>query len=397
MIRPASFFPLGHALLAGAAFFASAIAASADDVSPYQKWTHGPPTDPHFFPIAVWCQSPSNAAKYLQAGFNVYMGLWDGPTEDQLAALKKAGMKVICAQNEVGLRHLDDPTIIGWMHGDEPDNAQELPDKKGYGPPIPPDQIVSEYQKIVAADPSRPVLLNLSQGVAWDTWYGRGVRTNHPEDYPAYMKGGDIVSFDIYPVAHDNPQIAGKLWYVPLGVDHLRKWAQGQKVVWNCLECTHISTPSKKATPHQVRAEAWMSLIHGSQGLNYFVHEFTPKFNESALLDDPEMLAAVTTLNHQIASLAPVLNSPTFGGLASIESSDAQLPVDCMTKHYQGSIYIFAVAMRDGTTRATVKLAAATRSGNVTVIDENRSLTLQNGSFSDNFGPWDVHLYRIDE
>ncbi len=47
-------------------------------------------------------------------------------------------MQVICDQNAVGLTHKDDPTIIGWMHGDEPDNAQELPGGKGYGPPIPP-------------------------------------------------------------------------------------------------------------------------------------------------------------------------------------------------------------------------------------------------------------------
>jgi hypothetical protein len=35
-------------------------------------------------------------------------------------------MKVICQQNAVGLRQREDPTVIGWMHGDEPDNAQSL-------------------------------------------------------------------------------------------------------------------------------------------------------------------------------------------------------------------------------------------------------------------------------
>ena len=54
-----------------------------------------------------------------------------------------------------------------------------------------------------------------------------------------------------------------------------------------------------------------MSLVHGSRGLIYFVHQFKPKFNEHALLDDPEMLAAVTAINRQIRELAPVLNSPS--------------------------------------------------------------------------------------
>src|ERR1044071_3172543 len=32
------------------------------------------------FPIAVWLQSPSNAARYQAAGVNLYVGLWKGPT-----------------------------------------------------------------------------------------------------------------------------------------------------------------------------------------------------------------------------------------------------------------------------------------------------------------------------
>jgi hypothetical protein len=152
----------------------------SNEASPYVKWKNGPSQGADFFPIAVWLQDPSKAKKYQAAGFSTYIGLWKGPTEKQLAELKEAGMKVICHQNEVGLKHVDDPTIVGWMHGDEPDNAQSLGSGKGYGPPIPPEKIVEDYQRIRRADASRPVLLNLGQGVAWDGWHGRGVRTNHP-------------------------------------------------------------------------------------------------------------------------------------------------------------------------------------------------------------------------
>lgn len=258
--------------------------------NPYVRWNSGPSHDAGFFPIGVWLQSPRRASQYLNAGFNTYVGLWKGPTEAQLAELKKAGMKVVCHQNPVGLRHVNDSTIVGWMHGDEPDNAQSLGEGKGYGPPIPPKSIGQDYAKIRINDPSRPVLLNLGQGVAWDGWHGRGVRTNHPEDYPDYLKGCDIASFDIYPVVHSKPAVSGKLWYVARGVERLMKWTDGKKVVWNCIECTRIQNPTTKPTPSQVRSEVWMSLIHGSMGLIYFVHEWTPKFNESALLSDPDML-----------------------------------------------------------------------------------------------------------
>jgi hypothetical protein len=381
------------------------------------KWTSWPGRDEGFFPIAVWLQDPAKAGRYRAAGFNLYVGLWRGPTEGQLAGLKEAGMKVICEQNAVGLKHLDDPTIFGWMHGDEPDNAQSLGRGQGYGPPIPPEHIIQDYQRLRAADPTRPVMLNLGQGVAWDAWHGRGVRTNHPEDYAEYVKGGDIVSFDIYPVAHDKPQVAGNLWYVARGVERLVQWTGGQKAVWNCLECTRIQNPTAKATPHQVRAEAWMSLIHGSQGLIYFVHEWQPKFNESALLDDPEMLAAVTALNRQITRLAPVLNSPSIANAVRVSTDNAQVPVAAVVKGHGADIYVFAVGMREGATTATFafsdanpndasgavqpagataelrsKLAQASR---VEVIDENRALSVKNGAFQDQFRPWDAHLYRL--
>lgn len=361
---------------------------------PYAQWKNVPySTD--FFPIAVWLQSPSKAKKYKTAGFNTYVGLWKGPTEKQLAELKKAEMKVICHQNEVGLKHIDDPTIIGWMHGDEPDNAQSLGKGKGYGPPILPKKIIDDYRKIRSVDPTRPVLLNLGQGVAWDGWHGRGVRTNHPEDYRQYVKGCDIASFDIYPVVHSKPQVAGKLWYVAKGVDRLMKWTEGEKIVWNCIECTRIKNPKRKATPQQVRCEVWMSIVHGSMGLIYFVHEWEPRFNESALLSDTEMLLAVTAINRQIIELAPVLNSPTVKDATRVSSDNKNVPVAVMTKKHKGLTYLFAVGMRDGRTTATFRTHGFKGDRSVEVFGENRTVVSKDGVFKDSFKAWDVHLYRV--
>jgi hypothetical protein len=368
----------------------------------YAQWENGPPNGANFFPIAVWLQNPSNATRYKQAGINTYIGLWRGPTEEQLEELKKAGMKVICHQNKTALKHVDDPTIIGWMHGDEPDNAQSLGQGKGYGPPILPKKIIDDYYKIRQTDPTRPVLLNLGQGVAWDGYYGRGVRTNHPEDYPEYIKGCDIASFDIYPAVHSKPEVAGNLWFVAKGVERLTKWAGGKqalsssngKVVWNCIECTRISNPEKKATPHQVKCEVWMSIIHGSMGLIYFVHEWEPKFDESALLHDPGMLSAVTAINRQITKLAPVLNSPTIENTASVSSSNKAVPIAMMAKKHDGGMYLFAVAMRGNETTATFTLQQPGNYKIIEVIGENRTIDIKNGVFKDDFEAWDVHLYR---
>ncbi len=362
--------------------------------NPYGRWGMGPPSDPSFFPIAVWLQDPKNAPAFKAAGINVYVALWEGPTAAQIDALRAVGMPVICEQNEYALAHKDDRTIIGWMHGDEPDNAQSLGEGKGYGPPITPDVIVDEYRKIQAADPSRPVMLNLGQGVAWDGWYGRGDRTNHPEDYPRYIEGCDLASYDIYPVVHDSPQVAGKLDFVPFGVSRLRQFTQDRKVVWNCIECTRISNVNAKPTPLQVRAEVWMSLIHGSMGLIYFVHQFAPNFVEAALLADPEMLSAVTAINAQIHELAPVLNSPSLPDELWTPASQ-QGQIDAMLKKQGGAAYVFAVAMHDAPEHGAFEVRGMKGQAKAEVLGENRAVDVTDGRFTDDFSGYQVHLYRI--
>ena len=78
----------------------------------------------NFFPIAVWAQNPVNATAYGENGINMYISIHGGLDQEKLDHLRKANMKVIAHQNSFGLSRLDEPLIYGWMHGDEPDNAQ---------------------------------------------------------------------------------------------------------------------------------------------------------------------------------------------------------------------------------------------------------------------------------
>jgi hypothetical protein len=370
-----------------------AAAQDKPEASPYARWSHGPPTDPSFFPVAVWLQNVRNAPAFKAAGVNVYVALYRGPSAEQLDALKAAGMKVICRQNAFALSRKEDESIIGWMHNDEPDNAQPKPGG-GYGPPVAPGKIVEDCGKIKAADPTRPVFLNLGQGVAWDDYIGRGVRRRHPEDYPEYLKGCDIASFDIYPVVHDDPQIAGKLWYVPQGVARLRKWSNDEKIVWNCIEAARIDNVNAKPTAAQIRSEVWMSLIHGSRGIVYFVHQFKPAFVEASLLSDEGLLRGVTAINREIHELAPVLNSPTVKDGVAVTSENPEAPVTAVAKRHGGATWVFAVAMRDAAVKASFAVTGV-NGATAEVRGERRSVAVRDGRFEDEFKPYEVHLYRI--
>jgi hypothetical protein len=357
----------------------------------YAQWKNGLSTNADYFPIAVWVQNPKNAERYKAAGINLYVGLWRGPTAEHLEQLQKAGMRVICAQNAFALSNKASPVIAGWMHNDEPDNAQSLGRGKGYGPPVLPEEIFRRYEKMRAADPTRPILLNMGQGVAWDNYIGRGVRRNHPEDYPEYVKACDIASFDIYPAVHSDKAVAGKLEFVGNGVERLVKWTGSGKPVWNCIECTHIENPDIKPTPEQVRSEVWMSLIHGSRGLIYFVHQFKPTFQEAGLLEDPEMLAAVTAINHQIHSLAPVLNSPNQAPVMALGRSQ----VVGMKKRHDGATWLFTVSMQNKSDQAAFHVSDVPDDAVAEVLGENRTVKLGEGTLRDDFKPYEAHIYRI--
>ncbi len=353
--------------------------------------------DPNFFPIGVWVQSPSNAVAYKAIGINMFVGIWGGLDQAKLDDLKKAKVKVICDQNEFGLANLRDTTIYAWMHGDEPDNAQRSKTGQGYDPCIDPAIIINSYAEIKKKDPSRPVFINLGQGVSYLNYNGRGECRGDIDKYKVstngYLKGCDIGSFDIYPVNNRDAESQNNLYYVPKGIDSLRSWTNYSKPVWCVIECTKIAARNpRKPTTTEVRSEVWMALIHGANGYLYFCHSFVPPQDEAAPLHDPLMLQAMKAINTQVTSLAPVLNSPTTHGYATVNSSNSEVPVDIMTKSYSKANYIFAAGMRCGFTTATFNVTSGT---SVEVLGEGRTINIIDGKFSDEFIPYGVHLYKI--
>jgi hypothetical protein len=344
-----------------------------------------------FFPIGVWVQSPSNAAGYKAMGINLFVSLWDPMSDQDLAYLKAAGMKTI-VDYERNKKYINEDTIYAWMHGDEPDNAQS-DGNGGWGPPVAPQKVIDDYNQLKQIDPSRPVYLNLGQGVAWPEYYGRGVDAGRTDVYYEYAKAGDILSYDIYPVNNTDSTTSNKLWMVPQGVDNLKKYSNHEKPVWAFIETTNISgVPGHSPTPDQVKSEVWMALVHGANGIEYFCHIFAPQFDEAGPLHDDVMRPAITAINKQIQKLAPVLNSPTIENGAAVSSSNAQVPIDIMVKQYKKATYIFSVAMRDGSTTGTFTVPSGST---VEVIGENRSLPVADGKFTDDFASFGVHLYKV--
>jgi len=354
-----------------------------------ESYSNGFPQTPNFFPIGVWLQSPARAAQYKRIGINTYVGLWGGPTEAQLAQLAKHEMFAIVSQNELALASENRHVIKAWLHQDEPDNAQST-GLGFYGPCIPAAEVVRQTRAMTARDGTRPVLLNFGQGIANEFWKGRGSCTGDQQYYDIASRDAAILSFDIYPVGSKIPQVKGNLEYVARGVTNLRGHATDGQNIWAILETTALD-PNRPVSPAEVRAEVWMSLIHGARGLVYFVHEFSPKVREDAVFRHPDVVAELSKTNSLINSLAIVLNSPDVKETIAVASTS---PIATMMKKHENRLYVFAVAMKNAASKPQFTIEGL---GDVQahVIGEDRSIVIRQGLFGDDFEGYGVHIYEI--
>lgn len=351
--------------------------------------------DPRFFPIGVWLQDPKLATRYKKFGINLYVGLWNGPTARQLATLKRAKMRVISVQNDTALSDTYRDIIFGWSQIDEPDNAQKNAQTGKYDRPIPPKEIVRRYNRIRLRDPNRPVFMNLGQGVAWNGWHGRGARSGHLEDYREYVKGADIVSFDIYPVTHPNPNVSGRLEFIHKGISRLRKWAPPQTKIWNVVGVTRIKNRHKKPSPEEIWSQVWMSIASGSEGIIYFVHKFSPKFNPAAILQDPSSAMEVKKINGIITGIAPALNSPQIPNFASAKFAKRGAGIITRAHLSECSAHLVTASIRGTPGTVRHKIAVGTYDEKVEVLGEDRTLLQSNGEFKDFYGRYGAHVYKL--
>lgn len=349
--------------------------------------------DPSFFPIGVWLQSPQRLDQYRSIGVNLFVGTNGELTAEDLERFGNAGVFVIADRTEGFPLSRAEGVVLGWRVPGEPDNAQKQADGR-WGACVAPAQLLTQYRELKALD-RRPVFLNFGRGVAQLGWNGRGSCTGNAETYyPDGARGGDIVSFDIYPVA----SASGRLELVAEGVRNLVRWSRQsdpRRPVWNYIEAAPI-LGGAVPTPAQLRSEVWLSIINGSRGILYFpwrVSDHGERVREDALFGYPELVAAVRTINHEVRSLAPVINrGRRLAGLTVTSSTGA--PVSAVALQYRRSIYLFAALERP--VPATVSFAAPWLRAKKVVRTAGDAVASGDGGFADSFDGYGVRLYRID-
>jgi hypothetical protein len=368
----------------------------------YARFPNSLPSAPSYFPIGVWFESvisQSDVTRDKRAGLNLYVVLTDNSS---LPLISANGMKVIAQHADWGDRAdaLRSRAIAGWLLSDEIDMQMGA-------------------RQAFARLRSQEATLPANDGRLRYNNYGKGVMFwNTDRQARRYVNEfQDVVSADTYWFTDNNlcgPSEGGILFATagkPLSasrchraanygrtVDRLRRLVRpaGSRPVWAFVEVGHPFSESQwpSIEPAEVSAAVWSSLIHGARGVVYFNHSFGGPAPTQHALREPAYAAVraeVARTNARIRRLAPVLNAPFVEGLAATTS-----PIDTMAKWSRGRFYLFAGSRARSAQRATFTVRCV-GDATVTVVDENRTLPLRNGSFEDRFADRNaVHIYRID-
>ena len=328
----------------------------------YARFEPSLPTSPSFFPIGVWLAAVNKQKDITSdqaAGLNTYVGLTN--TSD-FSLLGPSGMYFVSNQPRRAVKG-----TVGRYVNDEVDmwagagNAAWTGNSPGQGTICEPAAAACGYTiqaDIVKALPKDHMFRwsNYGKGVVF--WESDANAEKFVNDYQ------DVVSVDEYWFADDSICIAsqgGKFYrpsvlvngYLPpqlchlaanygKSIDRARYLAGDSKPIWAVVELGHpfLASSWPSITPPEVTAAVWQSLIAGARGIVYFNHSFGGKCLTLNVLRDPcysSIRAAVTTVDHEIESLAPVLNAPFAENVVTASSG-----VNISTKWYDGHFYVLA-------------------------------------------------------
>lgn len=349
-----------------------------------------------FLPIMSWAQPSKNYNMLRDLGFNTHAG-----NADPVAA-KAAQSYAVPGFKEEKKGH---DNILGWIFDDEPD----MPKGKGAEavPRQHPNNVVEKAARIKAADPDRLLFMTF-------TGHFTKEQSTYPEDYrkkiyPVYIKGTDVVGFDIYPIYGSG--YAAHLDWVGKGVSQLGELG-GKRPVYAWIETSKGSKwmsyeKQPDVLPIHTRNEVWQAIIRGATAIGYFTHAWRPDFREFAPTE--EMQQELRRLNNQLTELAPAILAPPEKKKIKMYMSGGLNSHFKATKN-NGFTYIFAQNIDLGpgaerakqfdpiyprTGKATFKIRGLKAGTKIEVVDENRTIFAEKGEFTDEFAPLAEHIYKI--
>ena len=270
------------------------------------------------------------------------------------------------ANYESGIRSImEHPSLIGYVNSDEPA-------WRG----IEANPIIEAYDFIKMVDPSRPVFLNEAP---------RG----NVDDLRVYTKASDVYGVDIYPIPYPNIHSAlddKMMTSVGKYTQICRDVVRDTQPVWMTLQAFSWGAISKRPpyiypTAAENRFMAYNAIAHGATGLFYWgINQFG--------VENWEYFNILEITLQELQRMTGVFVSPQ---ISPAELSCKAPEIFIMQKRYQGKNY-YIVLNESGKTISAEFNGKLTES-KLYVMEENRTVSVNNGCFQDKFSPYSVHVY----
>ena len=316
--------------------------------------------DRPFFPTAVWEQCSDMFNSNINDGINLFMG--DGCQDDTGLPARLAGRSYSIVDSEHA--NATGRGVIGWYFPDEWDAFLKSDVKRS-----------DLADDIPAARPGRISFLTLTNhfySKAEPLPQGKGM-------YPVLFQIPDVLGFDLYPL---------QVWCRPAFGDVMDAQAElhslsGGKPTFQWIEVARMEQPCRKhleldPTPQTVRAEAWLSIAGGANGVGYFPNHWSSDIG-----------AQIAQTNRQIkvltqALLAPAVNATSDNGTVRVSA-----------RSLNGALYVIAVNTSSTTVTAKIGVDGIAGRSATVLGGSGPAIASDDQGFSDTFGPLDARVYVI--
>jgi len=339
-----------------------ATTASAAAIDEHRRFMlNGKPFVP-FAPVCENLPTPDMLKDIAEAGFNsVCIIIYNNQSVDGLQkffdSANAVGLMVIPGmargvtldtQRQFIIALRDHPALAAWFVYDEPIADDPMPKPA--------------YDLAKGLDPKHPAFINYQPD-----WY-----------IPPVLTDNDIACLDYYPLPGRSPSVIADC------ADRLEHVATpAGKPSWIALQdCGYAYWISREPTAPEEECMLYMSITHGMKGFLFF----------AAKPLSVELWKEMKQLAYEVKTLSPVLYStasaPAFSSL--------QGSIHITAKRYQNDLYIIAVNDLAIPVDASLTLPEGLN-GKLTLLFENRSVSLKNGKLNDKFAGYQRHVYRLHE
>jgi hypothetical protein len=313
-----------------------------------------------FFPLAVWAQCSDGYDSNIADGINLFMG--DGCGKDRQLPARLAGRAFSIVDPKDA--DVDGRGVIGWYFPDEWDAFLQST--------VTREELLKSLPPSLANRISFLTLTNHFYSHAAALPQGRGM-------YPALYSLADVVGFDLYPL---------QVWCKPAFGDvfdaqHELGTATGGKPTFQWIEVAPMEQTcgregSLDPTAATVRAETWLAVAGGADGIGYFPNRWKRDIGTE-----------IARTNRRLQELAPAL----LADQVPATTDSASVKVSARTLN--GALYVIAV--NTSTTEATqARITVEGISGrSATVLGDGTVVGADDTGFTDTFAPLAAKVFVI--